>query len=66
MFYVNRLNMNKNTFDPLSFSHGMSNSALASYPSRHSDGESDATVVNTKCFSGYDPIILGNIDPDIN
>ena len=24
------------------------------------------TVVNTDCFNGYDPIMLGNIDPDIN
>ena len=44
----------------------MSNSALASYPACNSDGESDGTVVNTDCFSGYDPGILGNIDPAIN
>ena len=23
-------------------------------------------VVNTDCFRGYDPSLLGNIDPDIN
>ena len=66
MFPVNRLNMIKNTLDSLSFSHGVSNSALASYPACNSEGESDGTVVNTDCFSGYDPSILGNIDPDIN
>ena len=44
----------------------MSNSALPSYPSCNSEGETDDTVVNTDCFSGYDPSILGNIDPGIN
>ena len=44
----------------------MSNSALASYPACNSEGESGGTVVNTDCFSGYDPSILGNIDPAIN
>ena len=58
MFPVNRLNMIKKTFDPQPF--------LASYPACNSEGESDDTVVNTDCFSGYDPSILGNIDPAIN
>ena len=44
----------------------MSNSALASYPACNSEGETDDTVVNSDCFSGYDPSILGNIDPAIN
>ena len=44
----------------------MSNSALASYPACNSEGKTDDTVVNTDCFSGYDPSILGNIDPAIN
>ena len=44
----------------------MSNSALASYPACNSKGETDDTVANTDCFSGYDPSILGNIDPAIN
>ena len=48
------------------FSHGVSNSALAFYPACNSEGENDGTVVNTDCFSGYDPSILGNIDPAIN
>ena len=48
------------------FSHGVSNSALASYPACNSEGETHDTVVNTDCFSGYDPSILGNIDPAIN
>ena len=48
------------------FSHGVSNSALASYPACNSEGETDDTVVNSDCFSGYDPSILGNIDPAIN
>ena len=30
------------------------------------EGESDGTVVNTDCFSGYDPSIPRNIDPAIN
>ena len=38
------------------------NSALASYPAYNSEGESDGTVVNTDCFNGYDPRILGNIN----
>ena len=46
--------------------HSVSNSALASYPACNSEGESDDTAVNTDCFSGYDPSILGNIDPAIN
>ena len=58
MFPVNRLNMIKKTFDPQPFSHGVSNSALASYPACNSEGESDDIVVNTDCFSGYDPSIL--------
>ena len=66
MFPVYRLNMIKNTIDPPPFSHGVSNSALASYPAYNSEGESDGTVVNTDCFSGYDPSIPGNIDPDTN
>ena len=66
MFPVNRFNMIKNTFDPQPFSPGVSNSALASYPACNSEGESDGTFVNTDCFSGYDPSILGNIDPAIN
>ena len=53
--------MIKKTFDPQPLSHGVSNSALASYPSFNSEGESNGTVVNTDCFSGYDPSILGNI-----
>ena len=44
----------------------MSNPALAYYPACDSEGESDGNVVNTDCFSGYDPSILGNINPDIN
>ena len=40
--------------------------ALASYPACNSECESDGTVVNTDCFSGYDPSILGNVDPAIN
>ena len=66
MFPVNRLNVIKQTFDPPPFSHGVSNSALASHPACNSEVESDGTVVNTDCFSGYDPSIPGNIDPDIN
>ena len=66
MFPVNRLNMIKKAFDPQPFSHGVSNSALDSYPACNSEGESDDTVVNTDCLSGYDPSILGNIDPAIN
>ena len=66
MFPVNRLNVIKQTFDPPPSSHGVSNSALASHPAYNSEGEYDGTVVNTVCFSGYDPSILGNIDPDIN
>ena len=58
--------MIKKTFHPQPFSHGVSNSALASYPECNSEGESDCTVVNTDCFSCYDPSILGNIDPAIN
>ena len=58
--------MIKKTFDPPPLSHGVSNSDLASYPACNSEGKSDGTVVNTDCFSGYDPSILGNIDPDIN
>ena len=65
MLPVNRLNIIKNTFDPPSFSHGVSISALASYLACNSEGETDGTVVNTDCFSGYDPSIHGNIDPDI-
>ena len=65
MFPVNILNMIKNTFDPPTFSHGMSNLALASYPAYNSECQSDY-FVNTDCFNGYDPSILGNIDPDIN
>ena len=48
------------------FAHGVSNSALASYPACNSEGETGDTVVNTDCFSGYDTSILGNIDPSIN
>ena len=58
MFPVNRLNMIKKTFD---FRH-----YLASYSASICEGESDGTVVNTDCFSGYDLRILGNIDPDTN
>ena len=43
----------------------MSNSALVSYPACNSEGVTDDTVVNTDCFSGYDPSILGTIDPAI-
>ena len=46
MFPINRLNMIKHTFDPPPFSHGVSNSALASYLACNSEGESDGTVVN--------------------
>ena len=62
MFPLNRLNMIKKTFDPPTFSHGMSNSALT----QHTMLWVTLTVVNTDCFNGYDPSILGNIDPDIN
>ena len=41
MFPVNRLNMIKKTFDPPTFSHGVSNSPLASYPAYNIEGESD-------------------------
>ena len=58
--------MVKKTFDPPPFSHGVSNSALDYCPACISEGESDGTVVNTYCFSGYDPSMLGNIDHDIN
>ena len=37
---------------------------LASYPACNSECEYDGTVVNTNCFSCYDPSILRNIDPD--
>ena len=30
----------------------------SSYPACNSKGETDDTVVNTDCFSGYDPSIL--------
>ena len=66
MFPVNRLNIIKIHLTLSHFSHGVSNSALASYPACNSEGETDDTVVNTDCFSGYDPSILGNIDPAIN
>ena len=66
MFPVNRLNVIKHKFDPPPFSYGVSNSVLASHPACNSEGESDGTVVNIDCFSGYDPSIHGNIDPDIN
>ena len=66
MFPVNRLNVIKQSFDPPPFSHGVRKSALVSHPACNSEGESDSPVVNTDCFSGYDPSILGNIDPDIN
>ena len=58
--------MIKKTFNPQPFSNGMSNSALAFYPACNSEGEFDGTVINTDCFIGYDPSILGNIDPAIN
>ena len=58
--------MIKYTFDPPPISHCVSNSALTSYPTCNSEGESDGTIVNTDCFSGYDPSMLGNIDLDIN
>ena len=66
MFPVNRLNVIIQTFYPPPFSHGVSNSALASHPACNSEGESDGTVENTDCFSGYGPSIVGNIDTDIN
>ena len=66
MLPVNRLNMIKKTFDHQPFSYGVSNSALASYSECNIEGKSDGTVVNTDCFSGYDPSILGNIGPAIN
>ena len=66
MFPVNRLNVINQTFDPPPFSHGVNNSAPASHPACNSEGESDGTVENTDCFSGYDPSIVGNIDTDIN
>ena len=66
MFPANRLNMIKQTFDPPPYFYGVSNSSLASYIACNSEGEYDGTVVNTGCFSGYDPSILGNVEPDIN
>ena len=42
MFPVNRSNMINKTFDPPTFSHGVSNSTLASYSAYDIEGESDS------------------------